>query len=714
KAEIDKLNLDAEEMNRRANILSDLEKNLEGFSHAVKIVMEHSKKHELGGICGPVSRLISVPEEYSIAIEVALGSAMQNIVTKTEEDAKRAIALLKKNKSGRATFLPLNVIKPRVFNEKGIEDTYGFVGIASELCTCSKEYSNIISNLLGRIVIAEDINCAVSLAKKYGYKFKVVTLDGQVVNAGGSLTGGSFNKKTGLLSRSADIDKYRKSAEKYKNEAETKGKDLKNFENEASKCEAEILGAKADLSRNEQELIRINTEFKSCKNEILRAEGDLASIKSEIEISQDKISGANDDKEKASKEIESLNLLIKEAETESAEISGNRLSLSEKREEISSVLQNLRLEIVSYEKDIESINAEISLSLGTTVSQEAKKKELLLQKENVEALIESNNSKIAEFNNLISTIENEITVAKNKVEELSKTRDNQEKKVIDLRNDEKSLNSVKELSGRELARLEERKINLQSQYDNIISKLWEEYQLTKSEAEEVSVKIENISEAQKRLSELKQKIKALGSVNVGAIDEYKEVKERYDFLSKQVLDVEKSKKEIEKLISELTTEMKKSFTESFEEINKNFSKTFKELFGGGSASLELTDPLDVLNSGIDIKAQPPGKIVVHLEALSGGEKALVAIALYFSIMKVRPAPFCIMDEIEAALDEVNVDRFAQYLRSMTDNTQFILITHRRGTMEAADYIYGVTMEQRAISKVISLSLNEAEEITDII
>ena len=316
------------------------------------------------------------------------------------------------------------------------------------------------------------------------------------------------------------------------------------------------------------------------------------------------------------------------------------------------------------------------------------------------------NKKIESYTNISNNYQDKIAEFNNAIEKLNGDKEKFEKKSVELRQKEKDLNSTREVSGRELARLEERKINLQKQYDDIIAKLWDEYELTKRQAEEISIEIENVSTARKRLNEIKSSIRGLGSVNVSAIEEYKEVSERYEFLGAQVSDVEKSKNEIERLINNLTKQMKDAFIENFHEINKHFGETFKELFGGGTASLELANPDDILNSGIDIIAHPPGKIVVHLEALSGGEKALVAIALYFSIMKVRPAPFCVMDEIEAALDDVNVDRFAQYMRRMTDRTQFITITHRRGTMEEYDVLYGVTMQDEGISKLLELRASE--------
>lgn len=706
KGEIDRLTLDSNEKLRRANILEDLEKNLEGFAHSVKTVMNLSRHGKIGGIHGPVSRLIKVPTDYAVAIETALGGAMQNIVTGNEEDAKRAIRTLKENKGGRATFLPIATIKPRYLNENGIDSCFGFVGVASDLCDCKDEYKGILQNLLGKIVIAEDLNSTVSIAKKYSYRFKVVTLDGQVVNAGGSLTGGSLNKRTGLLSRASEIEKYRKEAKALADKADELKEQYSNSQQEFAKYEADILGTRGDLSTEQQELIRLRTEYKACQNEYDSLVSSIDFTKNEIVECENKISNLQKDKETADKEFSAFEEEIANIEKTTSNLTGNRLALTEKREQLSEKLQNIRLEIVTFEKDKEALISEIRTSEYNSQHQTERKENLRNQIVSVNSNIDIINKKIESYTNISNNYQDKIAEFNNAIEKLNGDKEKFEKKSVELRQKEKDLNSTREVSGRELARLEERKINLQKQYDDIIAKLWDEYELTKRQAEEISIEIENVSTARKRLNEIKSSIRGLGSVNVSAIEEYKEVSERYEFLGAQVSDVEKSKNEIERLINDLTKQMKDAFIENFHEINKHFGETFKELFGGGTASLELANPDDILNSGIDIIAHPPGKIVVHLEALSGGEKALVAIALYFSIMKVRPAPFCVMDEIEAALDDVNVDRFAQYMRRMTDRTQFITITHRRGTMEESDVLYGVTMQDEGISKLLELRASE--------
>lgn len=709
KAESEKFSLDVKEHLRKISFLENLERNLEGFSKSVKVVVNASKNGKLNGICGPVSRVISVPKKYGVAIETALGAAMQNIVVNSDEDAKQAIRYLKSTDGGRATFLPLNTIKNRELRENGLDDCYGFVGVASELCSCEEKYNNILGSLLGKIVIAEDLNSATSIAKKYSYRFKVVTLDGQVVNAGGSLTGGSLNRNTGLISRASEIEQLKKLTDDLQNKAKTAQNMCEQVSIEYSAIEAELLGTRADLSNKQQEFVRLQAEKRACENELNNAKSIIDNSDNEIKDCKIRIEKLKESGAQAKKQLAELNLKIAKAEEKVNAVTGSRAELTEKREELTTLLQNIRLEIVTAQKDIDALNSEIVFAQNTGTDHEEKKAELLKEIESIKTSVNETQKRIESLNAEITAIENEQKSLYNKIEEINAQKDKLEKRSAEIRNFERDKNAERETSGRELARLEERKINLQKQYDDIVSKLWDEYELTKREAEENAVEIEDSSKANKRLNELKQKIKGLGNVNVSAIEEYKEVSERYEFMSKQVNDVEKSKKEIERLINDLTKQMKEVFVESFDRINKNFTYTFKELFGGGTASLSLSDPENILTSGIDILVHPPGKIVVHLDALSGGEKALVAIALYFAIMKVRPAPFCVMDEIEAALDDVNVYRFASYLRRLTDNTQFILITHRRGTMEEADVLYGVTMQDEGISKLLELRSTEVAE-----
>ena len=702
----DKLGLDVREHRRKIDFLENLERNLEGFSKSVKVVVNASKSGRLKGVYGPVSRVISVPSEYALAIETALGAAMQNIVVETDEDAKQAIRYLKSTDGGRATFLPLNTIRTRELNENGLDDCYGFVGVASRLCTCDSKFSSILGSLLGKIVIAEDLNSAASIAKRYSYRFKVVTLDGQVVNAGGSLTGGSQIRNTGVLSRASEIAQLKSLTDGLLEKARAAEKLTEQLQSEYAAIEAQLLGTRAELSLKQQDMARLQAEQRACASELEGAKEYLASAASEIEENLGRIEALKSDRQEARELLTKLNTQIADTEEKVNAVTGSRAQLTKQREELSVRLQNIRLNIVAAQKDVDALNAEIVTARGTGMDNEEKKRELNLQIERLRGAVDDSGKLIARIRDEIAALRRTQESLAKQIEAVNEQRDRLEKRGVEIRRSERDKTAEREASGRELARLEERKINIQKEYDGIISKLWDEYELTRREAERVVGRIEEPSKAQKRLNELKQSIRSLGNVNVSAIEEYKEVSERYEFMSVQVADVEKSKAEIEKLIANLTKQMKEVFVESFDRINQNFTGTFKELFGGGTASLALSDPENILTSGIDILVHPPGKIVVHLDALSGGEKALVAIALYFAIMKVRPAPFCVMDEIEAALDDVNVYRFAAYLRRMCDKTQFILITHRRGTMEEADVLYGVTMQDEGISKLLELHTSE--------
>ncbi len=709
KAESDKLTLDMREHERKIAFLENLERNLEGFSKSVKSVVNASRSGRLKGICGPVSRLISVPSEYAVAIETALGSAMQNIIVESDEDAKQAIRYLKASDGGRATFLPLNTIKSRELHENGLDDCYGFVGIASELCSCDTKYQPILGSLLGKIVIAEELNSAVAIAKKYAYRFRVVTLDGQVVNAGGSMTGGSQLRNTGMLSRASEIRQLKSQSAKLAEKAMAAQATAEQVQREYAAIEAQLLGLRAELSRFEQELVRLQAEKRACDTELENIRTLIDNSEKEINDCLERIEVLKVSRNEARETLTKLNRQIADAEAKVTSVTGNRAEMTQKREELSVQLQNIRLEIVRSQKDIDALNAEIVTAKHTGSSHEERKAELNHRIAELQDSITDAKMRIDALREEICQLESQQQSITAQISAINQQREQLEQRSVAIRKLERDKTSERELSGRELARLEERKVSLEKEYNTIISKLWDEYELTRREAEKVAVEIEDSAKAQRRLTELRQAIRALGNVNVSAIEEYKEVSERYGFMSVQVADVEKSKNEIEKLITTLTKQMKEVFVESFDQINKNFTETFKELFGGGTAALSLADPENILTSGIDILVHPPGKIVVHLDALSGGEKALVAIALYFAIMKVRPAPFCVMDEIEAALDDVNVFRFASYLRRLTQNTQFILITHRRGTMEEADVLYGVTMQDEGISKLLELRSSEVAE-----
>lgn len=709
KEKTDQMYLSAQQLLGKARMLEDLERNLEGFAHSVKIIMREAKKGTLSGICGPVSRVIKTDAEYNTAIEIALGAAMQNIVTENDSDAKRAITYLKQHDGGRATFLPMSSIKGRELNESGLRNCDGFVGIAAELCTCEDCYKGILLNLLGRTVVAVNLDRAVDIAKKYGYRFRIVTLDGQVVNAGGSLTGGSLLKNAGLLGRAGEIESLKKQSAATLKKADELSSQLKDEDENIARLEKDAAELSEQLSVSQGDKIKLEAEIRSRQTELDSTKTALVESEKERENSAAKMNELTIQMENARNKLDVYRKEISENEEIAGMLTGSKDELVKKREELSEKLQQIKIEILTTEKDIDAAKTEIENAI---LRKNTAQERIITDKDEINVLLKKNE----ELLNRICTLEKEadelkkIAVdKKNGIETFTSEKLMFEQKSAQLRQKEREKQTEREAVSGEIARLEERRVNLQKQYDDTVNKLWEEYNLTRREAEETAVEIDDPSKAQRRLNELKQKIKSLGTVNVSAIEEYKEVSERYEFLSTQTGDVEKSRNELLHLINDLTKQMREIFIERFNQINKNFSETFVELFGGGKASLSLSDPENVLTTGIEISVEPPGKIVSHIELLSGGEKALVAIALYFAIMKVRPSPFCVMDEIEAALDDVNVYRFAEYLRRMNDKTQFICITHRRGTMEEADVLYGVTMQDQGISKLLELKASEIEQ-----
>ncbi|HEX3040346.1 MAG TPA: chromosome segregation protein SMC, partial [Caproiciproducens sp.] len=681
---------------------------LEGFSQSVKTVMKEAGRGTINGIHGPVSRLVHVPQEYAVAIEIALGAAMQNIVVGDEQDAKRAIQLLKQRDSGRATFLPLSTIKGNLLQENGLEDCPGFVGIAARLCSSEAKYNGILNSLLGRIAVAEDLDSAVSIAKRYGYRFRIVTLDGQVVNAGGSLTGGSLAKNSGLLSRAAEIERLKSEAAELEKKAEQAAAALKAAVEEVSAAEAALTASKGELASAQEERYKIDTERKRACADLETVNGDLQALLEEKQTAGARLSEQKRVQKEAQDKSLNITEIIKQQQAELDEISGNRSEFNRISDELNAKMQEIRIACLTSQKDIESLRGGISEIERRKADHAGKAEALQNEIEAVRTSTAVLETQIKALQEQAQSLRESAEKTKEQVEALNAKRMEYERLSTELRAGEREKSAEKEKIGHELARLEERKAGLQKEYDEIISRLWEEYELTRREAEEIGTKIADTAKAQKRLNELKNKIKSLGTVNVAAVEEYKEVSERYEFMTSQVSDVEKSRDELKKLIDELTHQMRELFLTRFQQISQNFTQTFKELFGGGSAQLSLSTPDDILNSGIDISVQPPGKIVAHLESLSGGEKALVAIALYFAIMKVSPPPFCVLDEIEAALDDVNVVRFASYLRRMNKNTQFIVITHRRGSMEEADVLYGVTMQDEGVSKLLELHVSEIE------
>ncbi len=697
------------ESESRLRFLEDTEKNMEGYQGSVKAVLKEFSRGTLTGIRGTLSSLIEVREEYQTAVETALGNAIQDIVTDTENDAKRAINMLKSTHGGRATFLPLNAVKGRILEETGLDEHYGFIDLAYRLVSAEECYGEIIRSLLGRIAVCEDLDCAVALAKKYKYRFKIVTLDGQVINAGGSMTGGSKISNAGFLARRTEIEKLREGCERLAERVSESYSLLKDAAEGSARAKADRDGAEGELLRAREEQMRLESELSVVNGRIADIKRTIEAGIKETEALNVRILEIGESIDVCEKELAAKEEEKRLREEEMTALTGGRDSLLREREELNAEISEVNLRLVSLAKDSESKKEAIT-ALRKRIEDASHRKEEL----NVE--IEELTAKNAELYENAETarrnaagIRRQIAENEEEIRSLIKQRDGLEKSVTDNRALEKAKTEEREKISGELIRLEEKKAYLEKEQADIERKLYDEYGLTRKEAMDSAPEIESVAKAQKRLSELKGLIKGLGNVNVAAIEEYKEVSSRYEFLSEQVADVEKSKKELLRMIEELTSKMAEQFRDRFEAINNGFKETFTALFGGGRAELVLEDENDILECNIEIKAQPPGKNVKSLSLLSGGEKGLTAIALLFAILKVRPAPFCIFDEVEAALDDVNVLRYAQYVRMMTDETQFILITHRRGTMEEADMLYGVTMQEHGVSKLLELKTAEMVE-----
>lgn len=713
KQKAEKIKQDAERLARqmaeksdRARVLEDLEKNMEGFSGAVKAVLKQSQNKALPGVHGTLSQLITVDNENSTAIEIALGTAMQNVVVSTESDAKRAINYLKQNNIGRATFLPVSAIKPRYMDEKNLDDNFGFVDVASNLVDCDGQYRDIVENLLGRVMVVEDIDCAIAISKRYKNRYKIVTLDGQVMNPGGSMSGGSKGKGSGVLSRANLIEELKAEAQKIGDELKDVQAELKKAVEDANSAVADLQGADADLRNAKEEYIRAEGDAKLISDKLQSFINQRDTMCREQENSEGRILLFNQAVENAKQEAVEIEKQMADTEAELNNVSTGAKELSSKRDEIREKTEQINLELVTLTKDSEAARLsveELELRKSTQSDRvknitdeineiKAKNENLLLSINDVKAQADELRRKASESNDAVTQ----------KIED----RNELEKRSNELRAKEKATLTDKEKLSGDIVRLEERKANMKKEYDELGDMLFEQYELTKPEAQALGIVIDDMAEAKKRLHEIKVAIRGLGSINVGAIEEYKEVSERYNFLKEQTDDIEQSKKELAKIIDDLTSSMSEKFMTQFNKINTEFKTCFADFFGGGNGEIILEEPDNCLESAIEIKIQPPGKSVQNINLFSGGEKSLAAMALLFSVLKVQPSPFCIYDEVEAALDDVNVERFAKYMRRMTDKTQFISITHRRGTMEEADVLYGVTMQEKGVSKLLELQSAE--------
>ena len=689
---------------QRLSVLRELEKNMDGYQNSVKAVMRAAGARRLRGIIGPVSAILKVEPGCEVAVETALGAALQNIVVENEAAAKAAIALLRSDNAGRATFLPLDTVQPGVFRGR----LSGTAQLASSLVQADARYDNIVSNLLGRIIVVEDINEASRVARDNGFRSRVVTMDGQVINAGGSFTGGSVQRSAGLFTRKQEMEELRIRAAKLQ-------KDCLAAQEKTDQCKEQVDALQAELTATASEQItaandRVRAEAEQKRLEAAAAQLETArnARRQEIDTLQAALADSRAKAEDAAKLQAELTAKIDRRTAEMSRIAEGDDSFLTRQNALAQDLSAKRLEQVTRQKDAELAYSQIAALEQRAKDAAARRASL---EESVAALAARSDACRAEIADIRQTrADSQTTIAQKEAEIREATQKRlarQQAETETLARARTAADSREEMS-REMARLAERKAAAESEYDQTVAKLWDEYQLSVSQAEALCVEFDSLPALRAQVADLRGKIRALGSVNVSAIEEYKEVKARYDALVTQVTDVEESRNELSRMISKLSAQMREIFTDSFRAINENFGRVFAELFGGGEASLMLEDESDVLSSGIGIRVAPPGKVIKNLEALSGGEQALVAISIYFAILAVNPAPFCILDEIEAALDDANVVRFAQYLRRVSDKTQFIVITHRRGTMEAANVLYGVTMQEDGVSKLLKLDLEQVD------
>ena len=698
------LTVDAQTLENRRRLLTEMEKEYEGFSKAVKLICQ--AQSGLRGIHGPVASLVKTDGKYSLAIEIALGAGLQNIVVDREEDAKAAIGYLKQRDGGRATFLPLTAIRGDELREKGVENEYGFVGLASRLVSFDPRYQNIVYNLLGRTVVAEDLDCGIAMARKYKNAFRIVTLDGQVINRGGSMTGGSVSRSAGVLSRAAELERLTARAEALREQLASARKAEEDAARELSAAQYELETAEAQRRRAEDEVLRLEgakSHFDillgSLEENLENLTGELASLAGRLADNEQRIAAAQEEIERQESAAADLRARAEAALSGQSELLEQSGALTEEISAKKSALAALAAEREATARSAADLRA-LCADLSGDRAQKERTVETYRQniadaqaqiealKGELEALAEQGGAfrdRLAAINGEKNALEAERTARNRAGQEMNEH-------LLDLE--------------RAAAKLDQRRATSAMEEKQILDRLWEHYELSHSAAQAQRIELESLPKANRRIGELKRDISALGTPNIGAIEEFDRVNTRYTYLTDQRNDVEKAKGELERIIGDITGEMTKIFAEQFKLLSESFQTTFRELFGGGDARLELEDEEDILGCGIEIKAQPPGKTLKTISLLSGGEKAFVAIALYFAILKVHPTPFCVMDEIEAALDDANVTRYARYMRQLTGKTQFIVITHRRGTMEEADVLYGVTMQEQGVSKILTINLND--------
>ncbi len=698
-----------ESVKAKVRVFQAMEKDYEGYHKSVRTVMQGSDRGVLRNIHGPVSQLIRTDDEYTVAIEIALGNAMQQIVVGNEQDGKAAITYLARTGSGRATFLPLSTIRGRRLEEKGLESCGGFVGIGSELVSCDQTYQQIVENLLGRTVITENIDQAISMAKKYGNRFKIVTLDGQVMNAGGSMTGGSTSREAGILSRANELSKLTQQEQELTENLHSLEEEYAEARRQADQVEFQLTTAREQLAEQEKQGLTLEGQVK--QHEIwlqaiteaynaARQEMDALERRRQLDTQQQ--SGIRG-------QIQVLSQQLERTRQELGLLQGSQVDAEEQVAKITDRIGAVRTEVAAMEAERTTALSHIAdlriLAAAADGDREKKLQDIEMIRQDILRLeheISQLKLRQQENDSLTAEARSRMEQAVKKYSDIEADKSRKETQIQEKNKDLLNMESA-------CTRLEAKKETAAVEERNTIDRLWETYGLTPGTAQEKRGHIESVAAGTRRIAELKRAISSLGTPNLGAIEEYVRVNERYTYLTGQRDDVITAKKELESIIRDITQEMTTIFVTEFTKINEYFGQTFQEMFGGGKGQLVLEDPEDPLGCGIEIRVQPPGKQLKTITLLSGGEKAFVAIALYFAILKVRPTPFCMLDEIDAALDDRNVERYASYLRNLSQKTQFIVITHRRGTMELADVLYGVTMQEQGVSKLLRLDLQQMEE-----
>ena len=706
-----KLTMEQNNLDSRIRMLTEMEKEYEGFSKAVRLVMQAAERNALRGIHGPVANLMKTDGRYAVALEIALGAGMQNIVVDREEDAKGAIQFLKQRDGGRATFLPLTAIRGDELRERGVENEPGFVGIASRLVSYDGRYDNIFKNLLGRTVVMEDLDSGIAAARKYQNRFRIVTLDGQLINRGGSMTGGSVSRSAGVLSRANELETLKKRQEALTNR-------LADAQKEKEEAARELQAARYELQVAESQRRAAEDAVLKCQGEVKQYEALLEGIRTNAENLEGEKEALAQRLADNKQQRQTVQAEIAEKEAEAASL---RTAAREKlagQTDLQEYSNRLSADMAERKEQLAGLRAQKDAGMEALERMEQTRRDLAGDREqrlermnSYRSAIEADEAEMGRKTEEAASLRMQAQERQDILKSLQEARLRLEQERTAMGQKLKESNDALLEAERETSRLEQKLNTGGMEEKQILDKLWENYELSHSAAMEQRIELESAAKAARRVNEIKREINGLGTVNIGAIDEFQRVNERYTYLTGQRDDVEQAKGELEGIIEAITKEMTAIFAQQFELIAASFKETYLELFGGGQATLELEDREDILNCGIEIKVQPPGKTLKTLSLLSGGEKAFVAIALYFAILKVHPTPFFVMDEVEAALDETNVVRVANYMRSISDKTQFIVITHRRGTMEEADILYGVTMQEKGVSKMLAINMNEmAEEL----